>query len=242
MICSYYSVFFYSFPVKIVLHYRPKESLMHQRKAYLFGMVATLSMLGFIIIATAVYKHAGFIAVFDHAVAGFVSEYRHAWLTPWVIRLTDLNGFLGATYLSLMILVLFALKGWYQALFRYLVITLGATGWFALIKALIQRTRPEPTLLETGGYAFPSGHTTMATAMALGLALIVASHTASSALRRSWIILALLWASAIGLTRLYLGVHWASDVLGGMLLGTWWVTALFYWWESHPKRRTTPRS
>jgi undecaprenyl-diphosphatase len=97
----------------------------------------------------------------------------------------------------------------------------------ALIKALVGRERP-PTALRLAhvvSASFPSGHATQAAATYLALAVIAGSY-----LRRTWVPAA--WSGAItivlavGITRVYLGVHWATDVLGGWLLGTLWVVGL----------------
>ncbi|MFH8345322.1 phosphatase PAP2 family protein [Streptomyces sp. NPDC018045] len=90
-----------------------------------------------------------------------------------------------------------------------------------VLKALVGRHRPEwPDPVDSAHYAaFPSGHA-MTAAVAGGLALWLLRLYGA---RRRW-----LWAAAVpvtasvvgvGLTRVYLGVHWATDVLGGWLLG-----------------------
>jgi undecaprenyl-diphosphatase len=68
------------------------------------------------------------------------------------------------------------------------------------------------------GFALPSGHTTTATLAAglLGLGLI---RSLRGARRAACVTLAAGWAVAVGLTRIYLGVHWPTDVLGGWLFG-----------------------
>lgn len=95
-----------------------------------------------------------------------------------------------------------------------------ATG--SLLKLALERPRPRSDgwLGSAAGYAFPSGHTTAATAGYLGLALVAAGLVAS---RRSRLLICLSGAAVavlVGWSRLALGVHWPSDVLGGWLLGT----------------------
>ncbi len=74
-----------------------------------------------------------------------------------------------------------------------------------------------------GGYAFPSGHATEATAVYGMLAVVLASGT------RRWRAKVLGWASAVltaavvGISRLYLGAHWLTDVLAGWALGGTWL-------------------
>lgn len=90
----------------------------------------------------------------------------------------------------------------------------GATS--SILKELFARTRPEvvPHLDNFGNLAFPSGHATNAMAILLLAALLIPQRR-----RALWIVLALCGATLIGSSRLLLGVHWPSDVIGGWLWG-----------------------
>lgn len=85
-----------------------------------------------------------------------------------------------------------------------------------ILKIIIKR--PRPTLMETG-YSFPSGHTMNATIFYLAVAFILCRHIKSQKIRRLVILGTLLLIFLIGFSRVYLGVHYLSDVLGGFLLG-----------------------
>lgn len=85
--------------------------------------------------------------------------------------------------------------------------------------------RPRPALgdwaTHASGWSFPSGHATTG-AMTAGL-LIAALLLRGPRLPRLAAILIGLWGAAVGLTRVHLGVHWFSDVLGGWLFATAWL-------------------
>jgi undecaprenyl-diphosphatase len=86
--------------------------------------------------------------------------------------------------------------------------------------------RPRPPLADwvsvAGGPAFPSGHTTAATIFAASCAWVIAARTAEGWPRRLVWLGAVLFAIAVGWSRVWLGVHWPTDVLGGWLWGVAW--------------------
>ncbi|MFF4286914.1 phosphatase PAP2 family protein [Streptomyces sp. NPDC001633] len=90
---------------------------------------------------------------------------------------------------------------------------------------LLARARP-PAVDWAGhatGYAFPSGHATTS-ALAAGLLAWGLAHRCGPAVARTWCAVLALWAAGVGLTRVYLGVHWLGDVVGGWLLAATWLT------------------
>jgi undecaprenyl-diphosphatase len=107
----------------------------------------------------------------------------------------------------------------------------------ALSKHAIGRDRPPVPLrlAEVSSSAFPSGHATQAAATYLAFAVVFTRVVDAPARVR-----AVIWATAalvvtlVGISRIYLGVHWATDVIAGWLLGATWVAGL-------STRRFTPR-
>lgn len=88
-------------------------------------------------------------------------------------------------------------------------------------KLLLGRGRPAENVqaLHVGGSSFPSGHTTAAVVLAGVAAWLIGQHT-RRLVRRLGQGLAVVWAVLIGVDRLYLDVHWLTDVLAGWALGT----------------------
>ncbi len=166
----------------------------------------------------------------DARVHTAMAQWRMDALVPLVKMLTDMNSFAGAALFSVPVVVFFTWKRWYSDIAYFLTATLGATALFIAVKLSVGRMRPEASVLEAGGYSFPSGHTTMATAMAFALYFVLRDKTASKRLQCLLCCLALGWAGLIGWSRLYLGVHWFTDVVGGFGLGLFWVTMLRLLW------------
>jgi undecaprenyl-diphosphatase len=97
---------------------------------------------------------------------------------------------------------------------------------FVGIKLLVERTRPLLKLVNEHGFSFPSGHSTMSMAIALSLYFIFVNKISSTKGRIVLLVLTLFWPILIALTRIYLNVHWFSDVVAGLTLGIFWVTLI----------------
>lgn len=107
----------------------------------------------------------------------------------------------------------------------FVIAVLGAEGLDQLLKLFFHRTRPVAFfgLAEPIGYSFPSGHALVSCVYFGVLAAFAAARTGSRARRWLYYIAAALLTAAIGFSRIYLGVHYASDVLAGYAAAVAWV-------------------
>ncbi|WP_404481254.1 phosphatase PAP2 family protein [Novosphingobium sp. BL-52-GroH] len=110
-----------------------------------------------------------------------------------------------------------------------------ASGWMAnsALKGLVGRARPQivPHLTEAGGNSFPSGHSFNAAVVYIAMALAFAALSRRETVRCTVIGAAIAISLAIAGSRVWLGVHWPSDVLAGWLGGCGWAflaSALLY--------------
>ena len=143
-----------------------------------------------------------------------------------VIVITHLNGVIGSTIFTFLLLVYLVYRKWYRDLRFYLFSFLGASLLFTLIKNIVERARPQSELIDVINYSFPSGHSTMAMAMALSIYFIFVPKLSSAKGRLLLLIAAMVWPLLIAFTRIYLNVHWVSDTLAGLSLGFFWVTLM----------------
>lgn len=148
------------------------------------------------------------------------------WLTRFLTDLTALGGIALLAPLTLVV------SAYYWATGRprtglYLTLTVAA-GWLLsrALKALYVRPRPEavPHLVEVSSTSFPSGHAMNSALVYLTLAALLAEGREEAVRRRFILLAALALVFLIGLSRLYLGVHYPTDVLAGWSFGAGWAT------------------
>lgn len=111
---------------------------------------------------------------------------------------------------------------------------------FAATTMLVDRPRPPVVRLDSAPptSSFPSGHTAAAVALYGGLAVIAAAVPARTWLRRLALVAAVAVPVAVGVSRIYRGMHYPTDVAAGALLGLVWL-AVCRWIILDPRRRPT---
>ena len=174
------------------------------------------------------------------------------WGPPWIEHaMLDLTSFGGVANLAVIAVaaVIFLLIQRRAASALLLMVSLG--GGLALsetIKALFGRDRPPIAYraMETLNASFPSGHALLSTVTYLTLGALLAQAMQRKRLRVFVFGVAVFLALIVGLSRIYLGVHWTTDVLAGWSLGAAWamVCWLAAWavkrWLAHYRMKTTP--
>jgi undecaprenyl-diphosphatase len=104
--------------------------------------------------------------------------------------------------------------------------TLGALVLSPLLKGIVGRARPAQSeyLVQVNSFAYPSGHSLTSTAVIGVLTVLAASRLTARAARAAVTAAGVLLIVAVGVSRIYLGVHWPTDVLAGWLIGAVWLT------------------
>lgn len=150
------------------------------------------------------------------------------WLREAMIDITALGGTTILTLTAVLAIAFMLLLGRYRhALFTGLA-TGGGAILGGLLKAMFARPRPEvvPHLVEVHSLSFPSGHSLNSAIVYLTLAILLARELAHWRLRIYVVTVAATLVLLIGFSRVYLGVHFPSDVLAGWSLGAGWALAM----------------
>ena len=163
------------------------------------------------------------------------------WLHEAAADITSLGGIAVLTLFAVVALgMLLILRKWLSAL----LLLIGLAGGVALsegLKALFQRERPPAAFqaVETLNASFPSGHALLSTVFYLTVAVMMTRAFPRRRLKAYVLGVGMVFALMVGLTRVYLGAHWASDVMAGWCVGAAWAMAL--WLVSYAVERRQKR-
>ena len=216
--------------------------------------VCAASLWGFIKLADEVLDNE--THAFDHWVLGVLRNPANPADPvgpPWVEEMArDATALGGVGWLTFTIGVI-AVYVWLDDKPRLMVFTLAATGSGALLSLLLKsffaRPRPDfvPHLARVYTSSFPSGHSMLSAVVYLTLGSLLAAAVPNRALKVYVLSIAVLLTTFVGLSRIYLGVHYPTDVLAGWLAGLVW--ALFCWlvarrlqWSDKVERPGSDRS
>ncbi|HEV7450541.1 MAG TPA: bifunctional DedA family/phosphatase PAP2 family protein [Pseudonocardiaceae bacterium] len=162
----------------------------------------------------------------DGPVLRWMLGHRSPATTHLMMVVTNVGGTVAMAIAALLVTGLLAwLRRWPEAML-VATVAVGSAVLVNVIKPLIGRARPpqvDQLVLQTN-QSFPSGHAVGAAAV-LGVLTVLANRRLRHTLHKALIaVAAAVTVTAVGLSRLYLGVHWASDVIVGWLLGGLWLT------------------
>jgi undecaprenyl-diphosphatase len=156
-------------------------------------------------------------------------NYVQGWTSPLHTKMALLVTFGGTNFftISIYLAILFYLfkKNYKREAIHVFVIASSSIllGW--VLKLIFQRQRPNlPRLQLAIGYSFPSGHTLGAFTLCGILVYMTLKTEWSSIAKLLTVVLLLLYACFVGLSRIYLHVHFTSDVIASMLVALWWLT------------------
>ncbi|WP_410768109.1 phosphatase PAP2 family protein [Fontibacillus sp. BL9] len=181
--------------------------------------------------------HTGALQSLDRRIGDFFFSLRSGALTPAIKAISDLGTTTGYIVIFAIVLIITLLmRRWMTALW----LTVGlAAGWLFNkgLKALYHRERPQlwDSLVEPDGFSFPSGNAMVSAAFYGLIAMMLLGS------RKGWVracgVLMLAIIVLIGISRLYLGVHYASDIAGGLLAGVCIAVLCYQGWSKTTERK-----
>ncbi|AMM94332.1 phosphoesterase PA-phosphatase [Peribacillus simplex] len=200
-------------------------------------IVSVLSLIGFSFIAFTI--SANEYLKFDEVVIALVQGLESPLLTSIMKFFT----YIGSTS-ALIILSLFILFFLYKVLKHRLelilfsAVIIGSPLLNLMVKLFFRRARPDlHRLIEIGGYSFPSGHAMNAFSLYSILTFLLWRHITAKWARVLLILFSMTMILSIGISRIYLGVHYPSDIIAGYLAGGFWIAISIWFFQRYQDRR-----
>jgi undecaprenyl-diphosphatase len=199
------------------------------------------SLFGFIILSYLV--QAEHLVVFDRVVIDLVQGLEADGLTAAMKFFTYIGSLKFIVILTVPIfLFLFYLLRHRLEILIFLAVVYMTPILNRLLKLYFHRERPDfNMLIEIGGYSFPSGHAMNAFSFYSILAFLLWRHVPTRPGRIAVIIFSSLMIFAIGISRVYLGVHYPSDIIGGFLASGLWVAAVIWFFQRYKEKLEMPK-
>ena len=199
------------------------------RKANRRGRVSTVVLLVAALAVMVAIEVADLARSLDSAVLNaFIRHRTPSWTsTATALTNTGASPFAYPVAISAAAVVWFRTRQWRPAVAAPIVLILGVLSRL-LLSILVRDDRPPVTfwLVPVGGFSFPSGHAAASALLAGTLIWLVGRAGVRRSIRLTLNGLLGAWALLVGLTRLYLGVHWITDIVGSWLLAAAWLNLL----------------
>ena len=203
-----------------------------------FTAVLILGLFAFIVLVSGMAARDA-IPNTDLSVFNLMREIRNAPADEFMIPITMLgDGYVLTAMMATIVGWLAWRKAWRAAIASTTIFLAGKL-FSMLLKYAIHRPRPVELYTGADSFSFPSGHATMA-AITFGILAVLASHAMNRWNRSLVYAICGLFVITIAYSRIYLGVHWLSDVVGGVVFGGVVVAAFGVTIEAIPPRRIMP--
>ncbi|NIK70548.1 MULTISPECIES: phosphatase PAP2 family protein [unclassified Paenibacillus] len=199
------------------------DSIKAQNKVLLRSFVFTILIL-FVFGWIAQLVSGQRIAVFDNNVTDAIRGVRSDAMTVVMRVFTEL----GSEFMVILIVIafssLFAFIGYRRELIFYLGVIVSSALLNLVLKTIFQRARPDINrIIEASGFSFPSGHSMSAFTLYGITIYFLWKHLKYRWMRAAVILVGVVIIAMIGISRIYLGVHYPSDVIGGYLVSAAWL-------------------
>ncbi len=178
------------------------------------------------------------LLLFDSAIISYIQGLESPGLTVVMEVFTTIGSVPVVLPLSLLVLlILYKLLRHRKELILFAAVMIGSPILNQLLKVFFQRARPDLNrLIEIGGYSFPSGHAMNAFTLYGILTFLLWRHIPVRWGRTILLLFSTVFILAIGISRIYLGVHFPSDIIGGYLAASFWLAVSIWVFQRYKER------
>ncbi len=210
-------------------------------KVTIFLILSILSVLCFTVVAFLIKGQR--IARFDSSVISSIQGMERPWLTSVMKLFTFIGSTPVVIVISICCLFLFFKFLHHRIeLILFVALVAGTAILNQLLKIIFHRDRPSlHRLIQETGYSFPSGHSMEAFALYAVLAFLLWRHVPTKRGRTTVILISIIMILLIGMSRIYLGVHYPSDVVGAYFASGFWFTFSVWLFQWYMENRFKPK-
>lgn len=210
--------------------HRFKNFSPHTLKLMLWLALATFSLSMFLELSYLIHgiDSNSMIQQIDNRILLWAETLRSPILNIMMLDVTALGGLAFTVIFGFTSVVLFILARDPGAAVHFIITATGGYALSIFTKGLIARPRPDiiPKLIQVSGFSYPSGHAITISAVYLTLAILAGRHFKKTYERMVLFMLAVFLITIVCFSRIYIGVHYPSDILSGAFLGATWALAL----------------
>ncbi|MBP1936170.1 undecaprenyl-diphosphatase [Paenibacillus sediminis] len=200
-------------------------------------MASLICAIGFGLVALFISDQK--IRNFDDTIIYYIQGMESPQLTKVMIFFTNIGAGLPASIIAIVTMViLYVFLGHRRELILFISVMIGSTLLNSALKLAFHRARPTiHRIIEANGYSFPSGHSMAAFSLYGVIAFLLWKHVPSLLGRVIIILVCALLILIIGISRIYLGVHYPSDVAGGYLMSGCLLGASIWFYQRYLERK-----
>jgi undecaprenyl-diphosphatase len=196
-----------------------------EKKRIIYLSISIVSLILFFLLTLLI--NSPNINSFDKSINSIMEIIRFPLLTSVMLQISDLISPIALLVFTITLWILLTYK---KRIKDFLLIVFGIIGGSVInlfIKNIIERQRPENYISVVPTYSYPSGHSSMAMIFFFLLAYVF-SNKLNKKLKKVFILLNIFIILLVGFSRIYLGLHWPTDVLGGYLFGLFIANLLIF--------------
>lgn len=200
-------------------------------------VVSLISLMFFSLVAVLIRGDK--LVDFDHAIIESVQAQEAPYITSIMKFFTEIGSTKIVVFLCLFI-IFFLYKVFHHRseLLLFIGVVVGSPILNLLLKEIFQRARPDlHRLIEIGGYSFPSGHAMNAFTVYGILTFLLWRHIFNRSGRTLLLLFSAFFIIMIGVSRIYLGVHYPSDIIGGYFASGFWLATSIWFFQWYMERR-----
>ncbi|MDP1511896.1 phosphatase PAP2 family protein [Paenibacillus ottowii] len=184
------------------------------------------------------------VAQFDNMIISVVQGLESPALTTIMKFFTFIGSGIPVAVISIAIFfILYKILHHRRELILFIWVVTGSALLNGTLKLVFHRARPTlHRIVNANGFSFPSGHSMAAFSLYGVIAFLLWRHISTSTVRGILIVCSSAMILMIGVSRIYLGVHYPSDVLGGFLASGSWLAISIWFYQRYQERRRYERS